>query len=915
MRSIRTVVAPALAFALATGLAGADLVGPDGNPDPSYPGFHAWFDAGEGVNGSGTPPDGASVTSWMDLTGRGHDLVRTSGSSGERPTFIEGAVNGLGALRFDGNDYIWADRSGEFGTIASPGRTYFVVARVRSLTDGYVLDSSSSVGRNALLAGQSADSTSWWIYTGAGDATHSAPISLDTWQVHTVIMDGPAAAQVHRIDGLPVAGGTQPLADMAGLILGARYTTGNGLDGDVAEVLVYDEALGDADAQAIEAYLSDKYLGVSPRILDGDGVPNAGFPAFYAWFDAAVGVNGPGTPADGAPVTSWDDRTGRGHDLTRTDADDARRPVFRDAIANDLPAIQFDGDDHIWGDGSGGFGTLAGAKTVFFVSRVRRPNTYIFDASSSAGRNAVLTGQSSSPGRWNIYTGFDPVTAGPLVTMDVFQVHSVLIADGYSEHFINGESVATGDAPMAPLNGLILGSRYSLAQYLDGDIAEVLFYEEVLSGSDRRAVEGYLLAKHPITQPPYDPPEFVDVFSAGQDGYPNFRIPAILTTTEGTLLAFAEARQGGDHSRNDIVMKRSTDGGLSWGPLVLMHDAGGDSLNDPLVVQVLAGPNTGRIILMYMRFPEGCHTNCVDVGYGDNSSHNYMMQSDDDGVTWTGPVDVTEQVRRPTSNFAGTPGVGIQKRRAPHAGRLIMPLRQGPTGHIQMYALYSDDGGETWAWGDLVDDSQVSGGGDEVQMVELDDGTLILNAREHGSSTPARKIAFSPDGGETWTPLADDDELMVTPCMSSLLRYTDPLDSDTSRILFASPGSSSSRVNGTIRISYDNCETWTVAKTLYPGGYAYSCLTILPDGSIACFFERDGYQHMTLGIFSLEWLTNGEDSLCPPDYTRDGVVNSQDFVAFLNDFVAGDLNADYNHDGALNSQDFVAFFNDFVAGC
>ena len=340
-------------------------------------------------------------------------------------------------------------------------------------------------------------------------------------------------------------------------------------------------------------------------------------------------------------------------------------------------------------------------------------------------------------------------------------------------------------------------------------------------------------------------------------------------------------------------MRRSTDGGDTWGNVVVLHDAGGDSLNDPLVLQVREGPNAGRIILIYMRFPQGCHTNCVVPGYdGPNICRNYMMHSDDDGVTWAQPVEVTQQVRRETTNFAGTPGFGIQKRYPPNAGRLVFPLRQGPAGTVKIYALYSDDGGDTWTWGDLVDDSQTPGGGDEVQMIELVDGSLMLNARSY-SGTKHRKIARSVDGGQTWSPLVDENQLIEPQVMAGVIRYTDPLDGYTqSRILYAGPFSQSSRVLGTVHLSYDDGVTWPIRKTIYPGPYAYSVQTVIDCQTIGVLFERDGYQHISLARFDLEWLTDGGDTVlgkaecrddaCPGDIDGNLEVGFSDLILLLN---------------------------------
>ncbi|MCA9299911.1 MAG: exo-alpha-sialidase, partial [Phycisphaerales bacterium] len=542
---------------------------------------------------------------------------------------------------------------------------------------------------------------------------------------------------------------------------------------------------------------------------------------------------------------------------------------------------------------------------------------YVFDGSSGSGRNALFTGQAADPARWHLYSGSSPVTVGPPVGTGVVQVHTVTFDDGFNEHRINGEIASGGGAPLQALRGLILGARYTTDFHLDGAISEVLIYEGVLGEDDRSAIESYLLDKHPITDPD-EPPVVVDVFAGGDGLYDTYRIPSILTTEAGTILAFAEGRaNASDHARNDIVMRRSTDGGDTWSPVTVLHDAGGDSLNDPLVLQVRDGVHAGRVYLCYMSFPEGCHTNCVPLGYGAGTSRNWLMWSDDDGVTWTAPFDVTESFRRETTNFAGTPGVGFQKRHEPFQGRLVFPLRQGPAGSVKMYALFSDDGGDTWTRGDLVDDSQTVGGGDEVQMVELPDGSLLLNARSY-AATNHRKMARSLDGGATWTPLTDTS-LIEPQVMGSLVSLTEAGDGfDASRLLYAGPNSSSSRVDGSIWVSEDGGASWAFARSIFPGSYAYSVLTVIdPCEEIGCLFERDGYRFISLARIHPTWLLGERDGGCPcvADVNGDGALDIFDILAFLALLDGGDVGADWNGDTVLDIFDVLGFLEAFDAGC
>jgi sialidase-1 len=270
---------------------------------------------------------------------------------------------------------------------------------------------------------------------------------------------------------------------------------------------------------------------------------------------------------------------------------------------------------------------------------------------------------------------------------------------------------------------------------------------------------------------------------------------------------------------------------------------------------------SGRLWLMYQRYPAGASERQVERGYdGDRICRAFLTHSDDDGRTWGAPREVTRSVKRPEAgSLASGPGVGIQLRRGPHRGRLVVPFNEGPWGDWHVYAAFSDDGGATWRYGEPAP-SPGPGMGNEVQVVERVDGTLLLNARNQGGAR-CRTVATSRDGGATWSPLADEPALPDPQCQGTILRYTDPLDGQRSRLLFANAASAARRENGTVRLSYDEGATWPVSRVIHPGAFAYSCLTVLPGGGIGLLYERDGYAAITLARFDLAWLTGGRDRL------------------------------------------------------
>lgn len=345
---------------------------------------------------------------------------------------------------------------------------------------------------------------------------------------------------------------------------------------------------------------------------------------------------------------------------------------------------------------------------------------------------------------------------------------------------------------------------------------------------------------HPTSQEP------TVVFEVVKDGYPHIRIPSILHIADGTLLAFAEARQGGDHAENDIVVKRSSDGGTTWGPLQVIDDQGGDSLNDPLPVEVGFGPHAGRIYLTYMSFPQGCHTDCVEAGYGARSSKNWLTWSDDRGASWSKPIDVTSIFRDETTNYAGSPGVGIQLERGPFRGRIVFPQRQGPIEAMRAYAVYSDDGGETWKRGEPAVNPEGGFSADEVSIVELEDGSILLNSRIHNGGPKRRLRGRSTDGGVTFGNLEVDDGLVSPHCMGSIvLHQAADRGVEASRILYCGPWMETRRAGGAVVASTDGGRTWGPPTILVPGGFAYSQMVVLePGGEVGLFYEADGYRTM-----------------------------------------------------------------------
>ncbi len=348
-------------------------------------------------------------------------------------------------------------------------------------------------------------------------------------------------------------------------------------------------------------------------------------------------------------------------------------------------------------------------------------------------------------------------------------------------------------------------------------------------------------------------PALRDVFIGQQEGFAVYRIPALVATPHDTLLAFAEGRKNmGDQAQNQIVLKRSRDGGATWLPVQIVAADGASSLNNP---QALVAGKTGRVLLMYQRYPPGRREGNVAPGLtGTNVCTSWITQSDDEGATWSAPRDITAQVKRAkATSLASGPGIGIELRHGPHAGRLVMPFNEGPAGQWRVFAAYSDDGGASWKAGEPAPEAG-KGHGNEVQMAELSDGSVLLNARNQGGAK-LRKGAISRDGGASWSPLQDDPNLPEPVCQASLLRHPDAGVAGKDVLLFCNPASQRARTNGVVRLSRDEGRTWPVSRVLYPGSFAYSCMASLPDGSVALVFERDNCSRIAFCRFTLDWLT------------------------------------------------------------
>ncbi len=335
------------------------------------------------------------------------------------------------------------------------------------------------------------------------------------------------------------------------------------------------------------------------------------------------------------------------------------------------------------------------------------------------------------------------------------------------------------------------------------------------------------------------------LFTSGTGDYHTYRIPSLIVTTKGSLLAFCEGRKKGrgDSGAIDLLLRRSTDGGKTWGKVQVVWADGDNTCGNPCPV---VDHKTGTVLLL-MTHNLGTDTEAQILDGKSKSTRTvWITLSDDDGATWAKSVEITKDVKKAEWTWYATgPGIGIQTK----GGRLVIPCDNYVKGSKERLAhvILSDDGGKTWKLGGVAGPDC-----NESQIVELADGSLMLNMRSYRGNN-RRLVAVSKDGGETFSKPEEDRALIEPVCQASILRYT----GTGGGLLFSNPAAMK-RERMTVRLSTDEGKTWAHARVLHDGPAAYSCLAALPDGTIACLYERGDkgpYETITFARFSREWLT------------------------------------------------------------
>ena len=331
-------------------------------------------------------------------------------------------------------------------------------------------------------------------------------------------------------------------------------------------------------------------------------------------------------------------------------------------------------------------------------------------------------------------------------------------------------------------------------------------------------------------------PVVTDVFVGGVEGYNTYRIPSLILTPQGTLLAFAEARQvKADAGHVEMVMKRSMDHGKTWEPLKRIIADGPNRIGDPCPVY---DNQTNTLILLHTHSLGVDTENAILSGKAKGERGVFVTTSTDQGATWSTPVNITKDVKDPNWTWYATgPGVAIQLEVGEHKGRIVVPANHALAGSkkYESHTFYSDDHGKTWKMGGITGVL-----GNESQVVELSDGSVMANMRSYRGKR-LRAVSISKDGGQTFGDIADDSTLIEPVCQASLTRFT---RDGKQGLLFCNPASKS-RNNLTLRVSEDDGKTWPRDYCIEKGGSAYSCMAVLPETTVGVLYERGNYSHIS----------------------------------------------------------------------
>ncbi len=363
------------------------------------------------------------------------------------------------------------------------------------------------------------------------------------------------------------------------------------------------------------------------------------------------------------------------------------------------------------------------------------------------------------------------------------------------------------------------------------------------------------------------------------DHYAQYRIPGIVVTKDGVVLAYCEARKSGnDWATIDILLRRSVDGGKTFSPAKVIGHIAGEIHRSPVAIERKQATRD-----------DVTYNNPVAIADRNGSVHflfciEYMrvfhMRSDDDGATFSQPAEITNAFEPMKSKYpwrvvATGPGHGIQLQNGRLLAAVWYALGTGGNGHHPSVngTVYSDDDGATWHCGDIaVPSTPAFPDPNETAAVQLADGRVMLNVRTEAKEN-RRTVVVSPDGATDWSEPRLQADLVDPICFGSLIRLSSQKSGGRNVLLFANPDNldradgkdtrSKDRRNLTVHLSFDEGRSWPVKRSIEPGSSGYSDLSVLPDGTVLCLYETGAgagsfpNRKLVLARFNVEWLTEG----------------------------------------------------------
>lgn len=339
------------------------------------------------------------------------------------------------------------------------------------------------------------------------------------------------------------------------------------------------------------------------------------------------------------------------------------------------------------------------------------------------------------------------------------------------------------------------------------------------------------------------------IFVKGQQGYNTYRIPALTKTVKGTILAFCEGRKnsGSDTGDIDLILRRSIDGGKTWSPIIVVWDDEYNTCGNPSPV---VDPETGRIHLLmtWNLGTDGKSAGDFNVeGKTKDTRRVFYTYSDDDGITWRTPKEITDQAKYEGYGWYATgPCHAIRLTKEPYAGRLLIPCdcnKMGGAGFS--HVIYSDDGGESWNIGGMIS------GGNESSVAELEDGRIIITCR---NSSGKRMLAWSSDGGETFGTSVKEASLPDPKCQGSILNT---VFNGKYVLLHSNCSDASSRIKMTVKASLDGGESWNSGNEVWGGPTAYSDMVMINDNIVGILYENgesNSYERISFDRVAMSYI-------------------------------------------------------------